>query len=105
MAFLSTLKVPISNDKLLYSLSIYLKIEKKAKDTILFRYGNKGNKFYIILEGKVSILILKETKAVISFKRYFLHILLLKMLKEEELFTNIEIIQLFFDKYLFFKKI
>ena len=85
MTFLSTLKVPISNDKLLYSLSIYLKIEKKTKDTILFRFGNRGNKFYIILEGQVSIFILKETKAVISFKRYFLHILLLKMLKEEEL--------------------
>ena len=85
MAFLSTLKIPISNDRLLLSLSIYLKIEKKSKNTILFRYGNKGTKFYIVLEGEVSILILKETKALISFKRYFLHLLMLKMLKEDEL--------------------
>ena len=85
MSFLSTLKIPICNDKLLYSLSLYLKTEKKSQNTILFRYGNKGNKFYIILEGEVSILILKETKALISFKRYFLHLLLLKMLKEDEL--------------------
>ena len=85
MNFLSTFKTPISNERLLYSLSIYLKIEKKQKNSILFRYGNKGNKFYIVLEGEVSILILKETKALISFKRYFLHLILLKLLKEEEL--------------------
>ena len=85
MKFLSTLKFPIGNDKLLYSLSLYLKMEKKSKDEIIFRYGNKGTKFFIVLEGEISILILKETKALISFKRYFLHLLLLKMLKEDEL--------------------
>ena len=85
MSFLSTLKIPISNDRLLYSLSVYLKMEKKSKNTMLFRFGNKGNKFYIVLEGEVSILILKETKAEISFKRFFVHLLLLKMLKEDEL--------------------
>jgi len=85
MSFLSTLKSPISNDKLLYSLSLYLKMENKSKDELIFRYGNKGNKFFIVLEGEISILILKETKALISFKRYFLHLLLLKILKEDEL--------------------
>lgn len=85
MSFLSTLKSPISNDKLLYSLSLYLKMENKSQDELIFRFGNKGNKFYIILEGEISILILKETKALISFKRYFLHLLLLKILKEDEL--------------------
>ena len=85
MSFLSTLKSPISNDKLLYSLSLYLKMENKSQDELIFRYGNKGNKFYIVLEGEISILILKETKALISFKRYFLHLLLLKILKEDEL--------------------
>ena len=43
MSFLSTLKSPISNDKLLYSLSLYLKMENKSKDELIFRYGNKGN--------------------------------------------------------------
>ena len=85
MSFLLTLKSPISNDKLLYSLSLYLKMENKSKDELIFRYGNKGNKFYIVLEGEISILILKETKALISFKRYFMHLLLLKILKEDEL--------------------
>ena len=85
MNFLSSLKGSFNNDKLLYSLSNYLKMEKKSKDTLIFRFGNKGNKFYVLIRGEVSVLILKEIKAQISFKRYFLHLLLLKMLKEDEL--------------------
>ena len=85
MNFISTLKGTFNSDKLLYSLSNYLKMEKKAKDTLIFRFGNKGNKFYVLLKGEVSVLILKEQKVKICFKKYFLHLLLLKMLKEDEL--------------------
>ena len=56
---------------------------------MLFRYGNKGNKFYVVLKGEVSVLILKEVRVNISFNRYFLHLLLLKMLKEDELLKKI----------------
>ena len=85
MNFLSTLKGSFNSDKLLYSLSNYLKMETKNKDTLIFRLGNKGNKFYVLIKGEVSVLILKEIKVQICFKRYFLHLLLLKMLKEDEL--------------------
>ena len=85
MNFLSSLKGSFNSDKLLYSLSNYLKMEKKNKDSLIFRFGNKGNKFYVLIRGEVSVLILKEIKVQICFKRYFLHLLLLKMLKEDEL--------------------
>ena len=90
MSFLLSLKGNFNIDKLLNSLSCNLKLEKKSKDTILFRHGNKGNKFYIVLEGEVSVLILKEleNKVEISFKRYFVHLLLLKLLKEDELINK-----------------
>ena len=89
--FLSTMKslslmINVTEpDKILFSLSMYLKLESKIRDSILFRYGDKGTKFYILLSGKVSILILKETRVEMSFLRYFLHLLLLKMMKEKEL--------------------
>ena len=85
MKYLSSMIKIIDTDKILFSLSVYLKMESKNKDSILFRYGNKGNKFYILLSGQVTILILKETKVQISFLRYFLHLIQLKMMKEEEL--------------------
>ena len=72
-------------EKILFSLSMYLKLESKSKDSILFRFGDKGTKFYILLSGRVSILILKETRVEMSFMRYFLHLLLLKMMKEKEM--------------------
>lgn len=60
-------------------------MESKNKDSVLFRYGNKGNKFYILLSGQVTILLLKETKVQLSFLRYIQHLFLLKMMKEDEL--------------------
>ena len=85
MKYLSSMLAIIDIDKILFSLSVYLKMESKNKDSILFRYGAKGTKFYILLSGQVTILILKETKVQISFLRYFLHLLQLKMMKEDEL--------------------
>ena len=72
-------------EKILFSLSTYLRLESKPRDSILFRFGDKGTKFYILLSGRVSILILKETRVEMSFKRYFLHLFLLKMMKEKEM--------------------
>ena len=88
--FLSTMKYLASMikildiDKILFSLSIYLKMEKKSKDSILFRFGNIGRKFYIILSGQVTILILKETSVLISFMKYIMHLIMLKILGEDE---------------------
>ena len=58
-AMLSNMKF-LSNDidihdkeKLISSLSTFLKLEKKQKGSILFRYGNKGNRFYVVLSGEI----------------------------------------------------
>ena len=89
--FLSTLKYLssmiqiIDVDKILLSLSLYLKMERKPKHSILFRYGDKGKRFYIILSGDITILLLKETTVNITFKRYFFHLLMLRMMDENEL--------------------
>ena len=75
----------VSKDKLLYSLSSFLKLEKRPQNSILFKFGNKGNKFYIVIKGELSVLILKETKVELNTVDYFIHLLLLKSLKEDEL--------------------
>ena len=85
MKYLSSMISIIDTDKILFSLSIYLKMQRKNKDSVLFRYGDKGKKFYIILSGQVSILLLKETKVHMTFLRFIQHLLLLKMMKEDGL--------------------
>ena len=89
MDFLSLIKADIAKDKLLFSLSKFLKLEKKPQNSIIFRYGNKGNKFYIVFSGELSVLILKETKVQISYLRYFMHLIILKLLKEDDLLYKI----------------
>ena len=51
MKFLSVSTDAENRKKLLYSLSFCLKMEKKSQGTIIFRYGNKGTRFYIVLGG------------------------------------------------------
>ena len=89
MKFISLNKTKVGKDKLLFSLGKHLKLEKRPKNSILFRYGNKGNKFYIVFSGELSVLILKDIKVNISYLRYFMHLLILKLLKEDDLLYKI----------------
>ena len=83
--FFKTLLNNNNKEKVLSSLSLCLKSEKKTKNIPIFRYGNKGSKVYIVLKGELSVLILKETKVEITFMRYFEYLILLKLIKEDEL--------------------
>ena len=89
MKFVHLSKTNIGKEKLLMSLSKYLRLEQRPPDNIIFHLGDKGSKFYIILKGEISVLILKEVKVEMSYFRYFLHLLLLKFLKEDELLKKI----------------
>ena len=106
--FLSNMKfvsvTPDLNDrkKLISSLSSCLKLEKKQKGSILFRYGNKGNRFYVVLSGEISVLILKEVDVELKYLLY------LKVIKEDELakkiiatnsITNFKLTERHLDKY------
>ena len=50
----------ISLNDMMRKLVSRIKYEKKLKDNILFKEGDKGDKFYIILKGEVGILIHRE---------------------------------------------
>ena len=94
-AFLSTMKfLSVSADledkkKLLYSLSFCLKMEKKQQGSIIFRYGNKGTRFYIVLGGEVSVLIFREKTIEIDHLNFIKYLLYLKIIKEDELAKKI----------------
>ena len=94
-AFLSTMKfLSLSADnedreKLLYSLSFCLKMDKKPQGSIVFRYGNKGTRFYIVLGGEVSVLILREKVVELNCLNYLKYLLYLKVIREEELAKRI----------------
>ena len=47
---------------LLWQIAKFLKYESYSNEVIIFRYGDKGDKFYMIFTGKFAIIISKEKK-------------------------------------------
>ena len=86
--FMSTINIEQGLDHLLFSISNSLRCEKKQGNTVVFRYGDKGNKCYILLIGSVSILLPKENQIKCSYLVYFKHLMLLNLINEKELLRN-----------------
>ena len=55
------------------------------KDRFVVKYGEKGNVFYIILNGGVSIIIVKNKNGYLNEEEYINHLLQLRKNKESEL--------------------
>lgn len=78
---------PGNIENLLSTIALQLKYERIPSNTIICRLGEKGNKFYIILKGTVSILIPKEIIINMTLFQYVQHLLLLLICEEKELLS------------------
>ena len=90
---------------LLNQLAKYIKLQKLSPNQLLFRYGDRGDYFYFIFQGKVTILIPREIKIEITESQYIEHLEKLRELKEYGLIiktidTNINIFHSFSVKEL-----
>ena len=72
-------------DYIMLSLSLMLRHEKKPKNSMIMRYGDKGNKCYIMLKGKAIVLLPKENIVNISILDYIKVLVNLKIMNEDEL--------------------
>ena len=76
--------------KLIFSsIFNYLKYEYHDSNNIIFKYGDYMDKFYIIFEGKVDILIIKEKLYEIYYKDYLRYLGFLIGYGEYELLKKI----------------
>ena len=73
-------------DDLIYYVSSKIKHEFYPPFNFLFKIGDYGDKFYIILKGSVSIMIQNKFDMLLSFKDYYYFIAKLYLLDEKELF-------------------
>lgn len=87
----------VNYEDLLKNISFVLKYDYFDDNRILFRYGDKGDKFYLILKGQVAILIPKDEKIELSEEEYFLYLLKLRRYNELEMLNN----TLYKNKYIF----
>ena len=86
--FMNIFKGQIENEELkelLYNISSQLKHEHIEKNKFIFKYGEKANKFYIIIKGKVTFCVPKLNKQYLNEEEYILLLIKLRFFKEIDL--------------------
>ena len=76
-------------ENLIEQISLHLRHEFIPKNNIVCRFGEKGEKFYIILKGKVIFLIPKPSKCYLNLEEYVLYLIQLRKNNEFELINNL----------------
>ena len=85
------------NDDLLKNVSFVIRSEIADKHKVLFRLGDIGEKFYIILKGTVAILVPREIKVELSEENYYKYLIKLRKYGETELLSR----TIFINKFIY----
>ena len=86
--FMNIFKDQIQNEELeefLYNFSSLLNYEHFPKNRFIFKFGEKAEKFYIILKGKVEFCVPKVNKIFMNEEEYILFLVKLRFNDENEL--------------------
>ena len=81
-----------SIEEKLRDISLNMKYEYFNKNTVMFKYGDKGDKFYIILKGKIGFLIPQKVKLKLNEEEYLINLVHLYQNGEFELVKHIMLI-------------
>ena len=76
-------------ENLIEQISVHLRHEYIPKNNLICRFGEKGDKFYIILKGKISFLIPKMIKCYLNLEEYVVYLMQLRNNDEFELLNNL----------------
>lgn len=69
-------------------ISAHVKHKSCSRNNFVFKYGDRGDNYYIILKGKVDIILAKPEVMALTKDEYFSFLLKLIRLNELELFRN-----------------
>lgn len=75
--------------EMLSNVAANLVYEKYQKNTIIFKFGDVGDKYYLILKGKVSVIIKREYTCQMCTYEYIKYLEFLLSLDEKELYEVI----------------
>ena len=81
-AFMNKISLESSCDNVLSKFAELVSYYKQKGGNILFRYGDTADKYFLIIKGRVSVLVLKNKRFKLSLYKYFLHLLGLCIKKE-----------------------
>ena len=77
------------SENLIEQISINLHHEYIPKNNLVCRYGERGEKFYIILKGRVNFFVPKPSKCYLNLEEYVLYLMQLRRNNEFELINNL----------------
>lgn len=75
--------------EIIRNLSYNLRYEHAQKNTILFRFGDYSEKFYLILKGQVSVAVPNEEEMELTEEEYFLYLLKLRQYNEKDILNKV----------------
>ena len=99
------LPLNVNINDMMTRLSGQIKYEKRFKNRILFKEGDKGDKFYIILKGEVGILIPQEKVITCCPSEYLKYLICLHLYQEKSLINKLLLVNretLKFDERIFY---
>ena len=76
---------PVNVDNTVIKISKCIKYVSIPKNNYVLKLGEKGNAFYLILKGKVSIMVVEYKKVYLTIEDYLIFLLKLYYFKEKEL--------------------
>ena len=76
---------PVNVDNTVINISKVIKYVSIPKNNYVLKLGEKGNAFYLILKGKVSIMVAEYKKVYLNIEDYLIFLLKLYYFKENEL--------------------
>jgi hypothetical protein len=62
---------PVNVDNTVIKISKCIKYVSIPKNNYVLKLGEKGNAFYLILKGKVSIMVVEYKKGIFNYRRLF----------------------------------
>ena len=72
-------------DEVMNEIALHMKQETVKKERVVIKNGDKGDKFYLILSGKVSFLVPKYIKCYLNEEEYISHLVKLRNNNEIEI--------------------
>ena len=73
------------SEEIINKISKIMRYQKNIKNDLIIQYGDKGNDFYIILKGFISILVPKYSIYYMDEEEFILHLLKLRQYNQNEL--------------------
>ena len=79
----------VSLDELMNKVASMMKYEEYVENSLLCKLGDKGDKFFLIFKGTISVIIPKENSIKMSNIEYIKYLLLLAIYQENELINKL----------------